>query len=382
METLARLPTLPKETLRARSGELLSQSRLPSRTKVFKSSGTTGTPTEIYFTPQFHNLNMAIAEARSLNWGGCTYRDRRVMFGARKVCRFEQDRPPFWRYSPAENMAYASIFHLSPQFLQHYMAFLRRFQPVVVMGYPSALHRLAGYALQSGDLPAAAKVVITTSETVTAEARKAVETAWRCRLMDRYGSVEACAFASQCEHSRYHVSPDYGIVEIVDDEGRTVPPGSMGKVVATGLHNTLQPLIRYELGDLARWAVEQECPCGRQMPVLEGIEGRFEDLCITPDGREMLRFDTVFKGVTTIREAQVVQERVDLFEIRIVPAPGFHSEDASRIQENMLLHVGQVEVRVILVEAIPRSESGKFRAVVCKLSRDEKDRIRSAALAR
>src|SRR5213594_3582400 len=103
------------------------------------------------------------------------------------------------------------------------------------------------------------------------------------------------------------------------------------------------------------------------MFILESIEGCFEDICYTPDGREMLRFDTVFKGVENIREAQVVQEHVDLFIVYVVPAAGFNSDDIERIENNMQLHVGGVHTKVKPVAAIPRNASGKFRAVVCKL---------------
>ena len=121
--------------------------------------------------------------------------------------------------------------------------------------------------------------------------------------------------------------PTWGLIEILDSEDKPVEPGVMGQVVCTGLQNTLQPLIRYRVGDVARWATDQTCPCKRSMPILEAIEGRFEDICVTPDGREMLRFDTVFKGVETIREAQVVQETLDLFRIYVVPTEQFGEHD-------------------------------------------------------
>jgi phenylacetate-CoA ligase len=134
----------------------------------------------------------------------------------------------------------------------------------------------------------------------------------------------------------------------------------------------LQPLIRYRIGDAARWSIEQNCPCGRAMPILEAVEGRFEDLCYTPDGRQMLRFDTVFKGVEKIREAQVVQERLDLFTIYVVPTNGFDRRDVSQIKNNMKQHVGNVETRVKSVSSIARSPSGKFRAVICNLPPEQK----------
>ena len=63
------------------------------------------------------------------------------MFGVRKVCAFEQRHPPFWRKSPAENLAYCSIYHLSSAYLPDYLAFLRDYRPEIVMGYPQRTGR-------------------------------------------------------------------------------------------------------------------------------------------------------------------------------------------------------------------------------------------------
>jgi phenylacetate-CoA ligase len=323
-------------------------------------------------------MELAVPAVRNLGWAGVDYRERRVMFGVRKVCSFEQDGPPFWRYSPAENMAYASIYHLSPKYLPYYLEFLRSYQPAIVMGYPSSLHTIAGYAVDSNDYPAPSKAILTTSETVTDSARTIIQSAWKCRIYDRYGAVEGCLFASQCEYGHYHVSPEVGIIEIINQQGQAASNGELGMVVCTGLQNTLQPLIRYQIGDMARWALDQNCECGRDMPILEGVEGRFEDICYTADGRALLRFDTVFKGIDSIREAQVVQEHIDLFTIIVVPGNGFNSHVVEQIQDNMSLHVGSVKTNIDIVDSIPRTSSGKFRAVICRLNEEEKLMVKSA----
>jgi phenylacetate-CoA ligase len=378
-EILQRLPLLSKETLRLRAKDLLTKRLLPVGTLVFRSSGTTGTPTDIYSTPEFHTHQTAVRAVRNLWWAGVEHTARRVMFGVRKVCRYDQHQPPFWRYSPAEDLAYASVYHLSPKFLPAYIAFLREFQPVSIMGYPSALNAVARYALEHRDFPPPARAIFTTSEAVRDDVREALQEVWKCRVFDHYGAVEACVFASQCEHGRYHVSPEIGLVEIVDADGRPCPPGVVGEVICTGLLNTLQPLIRYRIGDAARWSPDQSCPCGRELPMIEGIDGRFEDLCYTPDGRQMLRFDTVFKGVTRIKEAQIVQEHLDSFLVKVVPGAGFNESDIATLSENMRLHVGRCRVRVEAVAAIPRTRAGKFRAVVCKLPAAERAAVRARA---
>jgi phenylacetate-CoA ligase len=374
LEALALFPLLSKEQLRTHPSALLT-GRPPKRSVTFNSSGTTGTPTTIYYTREFHSLEMATIEARNLNWAGATYRDRRVMFGARKICRFDQNRPPFWRFSPAEKMAYASVYHLSPEFLPAYLQFLGDFKPTVVMGYPSALYAVAQYALDHRVPPPQARAVFTSAERLTGYMRTAIESAWQAPIYDRYGAVEGCVSASQCEHGRYHVNSEIGIIEILDQDGQVAGPGVEGEVICTGLHNTVQPLIRYQIGDTARWAVDQACACGRQLPILEGIDGRVEDVCYTIDGRRIVRFDTVFKGVANIRLAQVIQETLDLFTITVVPTESFNQDDVQQIKKNLRLHVGDVAVNVQCATALPRTPSGKFRAVICRLSPEDRRRV-------
>ena len=61
----------------------------------------------------------------------------------------------------------------------------------------------------------------------------------------------------------------------------------------------------------------------------------------------MLRFDTVFKGVGTIVEAQVVQETADRFTINVVPTPEFSVVDRHKLLQNFRLHAGDVTAEVV-----------------------------------
>lgn len=370
-QCMERMPVLSKETLRSRSDDLLVSSKLPKGTMVLKSSGTTGTPVSIYYTPEFHALQLAVPEARTMKIAGVKSGDRRVMFGARRICGFDQNRPPFWRFSPAENMAYASILHLSPASMPSYLAFLRSYRPAVIMGLPHAIYLLARFALEHDDLPAPAQCVITTGETLTDLQRQHMEDAWKCPVHDRYGSVEGAGFISQCERGRYHVSPDVGLVEIVDQDGRPSPPGELGTVVCTGLHNQLQPLIRYRIGDAARWSLDQHCECGRRMPIVNGLEGRTLDVCYTTDGRRLSSFIPVFKSLTNTMQAQVVQMHLDEFVLQVVPTAAFGPKDKERCLESMRELVGDARVSIDLVDEIERGSSGKLRNVVSKVPPEE-----------
>ena len=199
-----------------------------------------------------------------------------------------------------------------------------------------------------------------------------MERAYRCRIYEEYSTVENVLFASECESGRLHVSQDAGVVEILREDGTACGPGEVGEVVATCLMRTYQPLIRFRLGDLAAWE-DSPCPCGRAMPVIKEVVGRVEDVVVGPDGRQMVRFHGVFVDLPHIREGQIVQEALDHIVVKVVPAGQFGPRDEQVLIERVRQRLGsQVTVTVQLVDSIPRTKAGKFQAVVCRLSDDEK----------
>src|SRR5262249_39797356 len=138
--------------------------------------------------------------------------------------------------------------------------------------------------------------VLTSSEKLSPEMRMTIEKAFKAPVYDGYSGVEACCLASECEHHRLHVSPAVGIVELLNADGSPSKVGETGEIVATGLLNFAQPLIRYRTGDLATWS-DETCPCGRQMPILKEIFGRQEDVVVLRDGRRSASFYKVFQGL-------------------------------------------------------------------------------------
>jgi hypothetical protein len=85
--------------------------------------------------------------------------------------------------------------------------------------------------------------------------------------------------------------------------------------------------------------------------------------------------DQVFKGKQRIREAQVVQESLQKIMVYVVPGKGYGKEDENDILANLKLVVGDIPIGVKAVSKIPRTVAGKFRAVLCKLSPEERMRI-------
>jgi phenylacetate-CoA ligase len=215
------------------------------------------------------------------------------------------------------------------------------------------------------------KAVITSSEKLTPEMRKVFGEVYHCKSYDSWSGLEACGLVSECEHGSLHISPDLGIVEILDNRGNPVQPGEAGEVVCTGLINFDQPLIRYRIGDVIRLG-HGSCACGRNMPVIEEIIGRVEDTVIGSDGREMVRFHGIFIDLPNLIEGQIIQHTLTSFEIKIVTNGQWTSIEEETIRKRMSSQLGDITLRIIEEPEILRNQNGKFQAVISHVKRTTK----------
>lgn len=368
-DTLHRLPILEKEALRRNPMAFVPDRGRPvGRLLSYFSSGSTGTPIRAICTPSAQQRFAAAREARSYRWAGASILRPRAMIGGQPVVSTGHARPPFYRYNFAERQVYFSAYHISPATIGNYVAGFNRYRPESITGYAFSQFLVARLMLEHGlQFDFTPRAAVTSSERLTDRMRTIMQHAWRCRVYEEYGSVENCGLATECEEGSLHVSPDFGIMEIVDGEGTPVGPGVEGRVVCTGLLNDAQLLVRYEIGDAAVWS-GRRCGCGRDhLPVLEAVTGRVEDVIVGPDGRELVRFHFVFVGLAHVLEGQVVQEALDQFRVRLVVEDGFGEEQVLEIQRRFHDRLGPVSVIVERVSELERTSRGKVRGVISHL---------------
>jgi len=367
------LPILEKEEVRKHPYRFLNQKLKIKSKLVFETSGSTGTPISTIWNVNELRESMAVREVRSAEWAGVSFRLPRATFSGRMVEPDPNSKGPFYRYNAAEEQVYFSAFHLRSDTAQLYVDALRRHKVQWLTGYAVSFYLLARFILERSISVPPIKAIITTSEKVTSDMRVVMEMAYGCRVYEEYSSVENVLFASECEYGRLHVSPDVGIVEILRPDGSRCDPGEVGEVVATSLFRQYQPFIRYRLGDLAAWDPEP-CPCHRSMPVLKEVVGRIEDVLIGPDGRQMVRFHGIFIQQPNILEGQIVQLAYDKILVKVVTTSDFSRLDVDEVIRRVQQRMGSdVSVTVQPVSEIPRTKSGKFKAVVSLVNNsDEK----------
>ena len=370
-ECLEHWPILDKQAVRAQPTAFLADDCDARRMYAEHTTGTSGTPLEIWWSRATVRAWYALFEARWRRWYGVTRHDRWAILGGQLVTSAERRDPPFWVWNAALNQLYMSSYHLAPGWVPHFLKALERYRIRYVFGYTSSLHALThGLGVRgAGQLKLA--VAITNAEPVLDHQREDLTRALACPVRETYGMSEIVAAAGECDAGRLHLWPEVGWLEIREGSD-AVQPGEPGEFVSTGLLNGDMPLIRYRVGDRgALLTDEQACSCGRTLPALAYVEGRTDDVLYAPDGRPVGRLDPVFKGRLAIREAQIIQENLHAVRVKYVPTERFGDGDARSIVAGLRARIGSVEVTLEEVDAIPRGAGGKFRAVVSKVDPTE-----------
>jgi phenylacetate-CoA ligase len=365
LDQLTDIPFLQKETLRKEcKGKLLS-TKLEKGGAFFTSSGSTGTPVQIRFSKRMHQAWSAAFEARIRNWAGVNIKDSRGMIGGRVILSGKNNTPPFYRYNYFESQVYFSINHLSVENTEDYLNAIKKYKLTYMTGYAASNYLLA-YNIKIKQLKAPKlKAVITSSEMLTNKMRKTIAEVFDCKVFDSWSGIEACALISECEYGTLHISPDVGIVEIVTSDNKPAKPGQVGEMVCTGFLNYDQPLIRYKIGDLAELASNQDCLCGRHMPIISKIVGRTDDIITLKDGRQLSSFNRVFADVPEINQAQVIQNKDYTLSILYTSD---HSTNSALIEANLkkiiASKLGDIDVNLVRVASITKNANGKFKAVI------------------
>src|SRR5918994_629046 len=254
---------------------------LGGRYRVASTSGTTGRRGLFLWDPGEWATVLA-SYNRSFDWAGVgaglTHRTRMAMVSSTTP----------WHQSARVGASVSSPWVPTLRIdsgdpLESIVERLNGFQPKVLVAYASMAHLLAEEQLASR-LRISPGFVFGSSEVFTEQARRRIEEAWGRKPFEVYAATETAWIASECEqHRGMHLFEDLVITEVVDEKNRPVPPGIYGeKVLVTVLFSRTMPLIRYEMSDSVRPASSPRCSCGRPFALIDGVQGRAEEVLRLP----------------------------------------------------------------------------------------------------
>jgi len=187
-------------------------------------------------------------------------------------------------------------------------------------------------------------------------------------LAPGYGTVDTWYLGYQCEkcpNGVFHAHDDQCYIEMVNEgTGKNCSMEEVGMLYATPFPRKLTPVIRYRVGDRAKW-ISEKCTCGRTTPLFE-LLGRGDDILRV--GYDSISYNSIQENISKVRgltaTLQMEKSRLegkDLLTIRIET-----EEDKSnyeKLVENIKIAI--MEDRPSLNEFIKKGTIQPLDVVLC-----------------
>ena len=338
-----------------------------------RSSGTSGRSSSIHYTPEALFLALAHGQRQRHvleKFVGRSTGYRETML-VRSNSVHEQIREYYESYSrvPKRVDLERQFLIMDTSHLERQVSEINEFGPHVIRGYGSYLGAFFRQVLKRDLSLKAPKVVVYGADRMPTADRALIESEFGIAVVSTYQAVEALRIGYECEYRRgFHLFMDDVAVRVVDDDGRDVEAGGRGHIVISNLTNRATVLLNYRLGDIVTLA-GAPCSCGRELPMIENIEGRSDDLIALPGGDPMhgLALMGRLQKVSGVVQLQLLQETIDRFTISAVAETDADKQSLeSVLVDTMRSTVGDVSVVLNWVDDLPRSPSGKVKAVVSR----------------
>lgn len=358
-------PLLSRQNLQQRYNDLCSS----SANHLVRSStgGSTGEPVQFAFDSDSAQRRAAMTH-RGYAWAGATPGAKRLYIWGTALGKVSwPQRGKDWIVSRVKRQRVLSCFQFTPKRMRGYLRDLNRYRPEVIVAYTNPLYEFARFLDENGLHPVSPRAIVVGAERLYDFQREQIQSVFQAPVFETYGSREFLLIAAECsEHRGLHVSAENLLVEIVDDNGMPTATGEQGRVVITDLTNFGMPFIRYAIGDLAI-AGGEACPCGRGLPLLQGLRGRQLDTIVTPDGRRLPGefFPHLFKDYAQIRRLQVMQADPSQITIKLVAQPPLSPAELDHLERQIREASGpQLRITFRFVDDIPLTANGKLQVVV------------------
>jgi len=364
MIDLTKLPILTKDYVKQNFSEFIARGFPKYIPIATATGGSTGEPLRFYIDVKTSSIGLA---ALWRSWRSAGYRLGDKMAVLAGLSLVPERLGLIKRISDIINRKLSlPAMNIRKEILEQYARATLNFKPKFLRGYPSSLYFFADFLEDAGIKGIRPKAVLTTAEMLLPHQRKQIEEVFQCKVYDGYGAFDGGTAAFECEeHNGYHMAIEKTIMEFVDEDGNHVGEGEKGRIIATDLFNHAMPFIRYDTGDVGVYSNE-ECSCGRKLPIMKKILGRTTDILKFKNGVVLSgpSLTLVFKDFD-IRQYQVVQTTDSAMVIRMIRGKTYTDAHTKKVYQIFKEAVGEdVEVKFDFVESIPTTKSGKWKIVI------------------
>jgi phenylacetate-CoA ligase len=371
IQDIRSLPLTVKKDLRDTYPLGMLTTPLADTTRLHASSGTSGKPTIVVYTPG-DLATWAEVNARSLALAGARPDD--ILHNGYGYGLFTGG---LGLHYGGERLG-CTVVPVSGGNTALQLQLLNDLGSRVLSATPSFCLILAERAREQGILDdLSVEIGILGAEPWSEGMRTRIQDAWGggFRALDMYGLSEVIgpgvAMEAPDDLGALNVFDDHFLPEVVDPEsGEAVPNGEWGELVLTTLTKQAMPVLRYRTGDITR-ILPDPGPPGRHWTRIARLTGRSDDMLVVrginvyPREIETVLMDDPDVGANY---AIVVDRRGPMVELRVRAELGDSTADTpevtSRLQK-VLMDRLRVRTPVELVPpgSMPRTEAGKVKRV-------------------
>ncbi len=368
-DALKEFPFMTKPDVQQHLAELTACCDIPHHPA--RTSGTSGNQLTFYEDDATYFREMGYIHSQ---WQRIGYSSRCRKATFRDITLRRRIPGVYWKYNPIHNELQFSPFHMSEANLPPYLERLIQYKPHFLHGYPSAIDILAQYVLEANSrrrLPPIQGALLG-SEGCTALQRERIAEAFRTRVFTWYGHSERTVLGGECEHSDYyHHFPGYGVLEIVQPDGRPVACDDEGEIVGTGFLNRFMPLVRYRTDDYAVRRTDR-CPCHRRWDRFSNVISRrnTDGYVIGKSGQKfsLVMLETPSRVFRNVIRFQYYQKKRGELRIRMIVSARFGQEEERMIlEEHRKRLLDEMDIRAEYVHDIPLTPAGKQRWIVSEV---------------
>ena len=316
IDNIHELPTTSKQDIEEYNSEFMTCSE-DDIAEIVRSSGTSGKPTKIVYT-QKDLERLKYNEHQALTCCGIRKSDRVLL-----TCTMDRCFIAGLAYFLGAQSIGAATIRNGANSLESHLDLIRDLKPTVIIGVPSFLLKLAKFAEKESD-PSKLGIdkLVCIGEPLrlwkneklrTTQLCSQIEAAWGAKAFSTYASTEMVTSFCECrEQNGGHLTPELGIVEILDNTGVPVSPGTPGEITVTPFHFDAMPILRYRTGDMAV-LIDSPCKCGRNSVRISGISGRKYQM-IKYKGTTFYppAVNAVLDGLASVKEYQLRVESHEL----------------------------------------------------------------------
>jgi len=367
-KTFHQIPVTTKHDIRNQTDQFISDEYDKNNLVTAKTGGSTGVSLNLFFDEKCQERRNA-AQMWADRWAGWDLGEKKAaIWGNPPVARGLKQR---LRLMLLDRTIYLDTMNLNDQSLGAFVEKWRRENPRAIFGHAHSIYLFARYVLEQGHQDLRPKSIVATSMMLLDNERQIIEQAFGCKVTNRYGCEEVGLIACECEkHRGMHLNLPHLVVELLDANDQPVKPGEPGKIVVTDLNNFAMPLIRYRVEDVGVYSARQ-CECGRQLPILERLEGRVADFLKLPEGGQVAGISLVERTLTKvpgIEQMQLVQNSLNEVVINRVKGQDYSDKtDALLLEAMREVFNENVTLTIQDVSNIPQEPSGKYRFSICKV---------------